>query len=109
MSLVLREARDSVAYLTLNNPEKRNALSKALLEELRAHVAAIREDRGVRAVIVRANGPVFSAGHDLREMTTVDLATQAAIFKVCSEVMEGLRLLPQPVVAQVHALATAAG
>lgn len=108
-NLVLRDLRETVCYLTLNHPEKRNALSRALLSELREQITALPNDKSVRAVIIRANGPVFSAGHDLREMTSVDLPTQKGIFKLCTDVMEGLRLLPQPVIAQVHGLATAAG
>ncbi len=107
--LVLYEVQDGVAILTLNHPEKRNALSRAMLESLKRHVAQIAADDRVRAVIIRAAGPVFSAGHDFREMVGQSEQDVNALFTLCTEVMEAIRLLPKPVIAQVHALATAAG
>jgi enoyl-CoA hydratase/carnithine racemase len=100
---------DRVAVLTLNNPARRNALSRAMLEALRAHLARIAGDRQIRVVILRAEGPVFSSGHDLRELAEQTRADSAALFALCTEVMEAIRHLPQPVIAQVHGLATAAG
>jgi enoyl-CoA hydratase/carnithine racemase len=108
-SLVLCEIVDGVALLTLNHPEKRNALSCAMLAALREHLARIPTDDAVRAVILRAVGPVFSSGHDLRELVGTTREGDAALFAVCTDVMEAIRLLPQPVIAQVHGLATAAG
>ena len=107
--LVLYELVNGVAILTLNNPEKRNALSSEALEALRKHLDRIKDDRRVRVVILRSVGPVFSAGHDLREMVGADEESYAGIFARCTEVMEAIRLLPQPVIAQVQGLATAAG
>jgi enoyl-CoA hydratase/carnithine racemase len=107
--LVLSEVHGHIAILTLNHPEKRNALSKAMLGSLLDRFRQIRDDRAVRVVIVRAEGPAFSAGHDLRELVNGDEAEYAALFALCTEVMESIRKLPQPVIAQVHGVATAAG
>ena len=106
---VLYDLDGGVAVLTLNSPEKRNALSTPVLSTLKTHLDGIRDDRNVRVVIVRAVGPVFSSGHDLRELTDRDEENYAHVFALCTEVMEGIRLLPQPVIAQVQGLATAAG
>lgn len=103
--LVLMETRDRVATLTLNHPEKRNALSWAMLTCLRDQLG--RLDPSVRVVILRAEGPVFSAGHDLREL--VGESDAVGLFALCTEVMLEIRRLAQPVIAQVHGLATAAG
>jgi enoyl-CoA hydratase/carnithine racemase len=107
--LVLRETVDGVAILTLNHPEKRNALSRAMLSRLKEHLARVAADANVRAVILRAEGPVFSAGHDLRELVGGAEEDYASLFGLCTEVMETVRKLPQPVIAQVQGLATAAG
>jgi enoyl-CoA hydratase/carnithine racemase len=107
--LVLTEVSDGIAVLTLNQPERRNALSRAMLSALKGELERIATDRTVRAVVLRAQGPVWSAGHDLREVVGGDEAANCALFALCTEVMEGIRKLPQPVIAEVHALATAAG
>ncbi len=107
--LVLCEVADGIAILTLNHPEKRNALSRAMLSALREHLARIAADRSVRVVVLRAAGPVFSSGHDLRELADAAEADCASLFALCTEVMEAVRNLPQPVIAQVQGLATAAG
>src|SRR5216683_7771322 len=107
--LVLCEITDRIAVLTLNHPEKRNALSRSMLAGLKEHLARIAGDTNVKVVILRAAGPVFSAGHDLRELVGGDEKEYAALFALCTEVMEMIRKLPQPVIAQVHGLATAAG
>jgi enoyl-CoA hydratase/carnithine racemase len=108
-ALVLFEIRDGVGLLTLNNPAKRNALSRAMLDALRERLSAIATNQAVRVLIIAANGPVFSSGHDLRELAGCSEADSASLFTLCSEVMESLRKLPQPVIAQVQGLATAAG
>jgi enoyl-CoA hydratase/carnithine racemase len=108
-SLVLYEVTDGVAVLTLNHPEKRNALSQAMLRSLKESFDRIAADPQVRAVIIRAVGPVFSSGHDLRELVGQPEEDVNALFTLCTDVMETIRLLPKPVIAQVHALATAAG
>ena len=107
--LVQYELVDSIAILTLSYPEKRNVLSTEVLSALKAHLESIKEDRAVRVVIVRAMGSVFSSGHDLRELLAGDDEDNACLFSLCTEVMEAIRLLPQPVIAQVQGLATAAG
>jgi enoyl-CoA hydratase/carnithine racemase len=108
-SLVLCEVGQGIAFVTLNHPEKRNALSRAMLSALREAFAGFRDDRAVRVVILRAHGPVFSAGHDLRELAEGSEKDHVALFALCTEVMEAIRKLPQPVIAQVEGLATAAG
>lgn len=108
-TLLLREDRDGIALLTLNQPEKRNALSLALLQALYAELRAIQTDRQVRIVVLRANGPVWSAGHDLKELAGANDTLLAEVFGVCTQAMELLAALPQPTIAMVHALATAAG
>jgi enoyl-CoA hydratase/carnithine racemase len=107
--LVLCEVSDGIAFLTLNHPEKRNALSRAMLAALKEQLARIAADDRARVVILRAEGPAFSAGHDLRELVGGSRAEYEAIFALCTEVMEAIRLLPQPVIAQVQGVATAAG
>src|SRR5579864_5081747 len=107
--LLLYEVKDGVAVLTLNHPERRNALSRAMLQELKRSLDRAAADDQVRAVVIRAVGPVFSSGHDLRELVGQPEADVSALFDVCTDVMETVRTLPKPVIAQVHALATAAG
>ena len=107
--LVRYELRDGVAVLTLNNPGRRNALSTELLEALKSYLGAFEDDSDVRVVVLRSEGPVFSSGHDLNEMVERDEAAYTAVFAVCTQVMEAIRLLPKPVIAQVQGLATAAG
>jgi enoyl-CoA hydratase/carnithine racemase len=107
--LVVYDVEDGVGILTLNNPEKRNALSRAVMEALKGRLDQIARDPDVKAVILRAAGPVFSSGHDLRELTGGTEEDYRALFGLCTQVMEAIRLLPKPVIAQVHALATAAG
>ena len=107
--LVLSQIVDRVAILTLNHPQKRNPLSRAMLACLREQLNRIAADDAVRAVIIRAAGPVFSAGHDLREMVGATEADHRALFALCSEVMEAIRTLPKPVIAEVQGVATAGG
>jgi enoyl-CoA hydratase/carnithine racemase len=107
--LVLAEANDALALLTLNHPEKRNALSRAMLSCLRDHFARLAADKQVRVVILRAAGSVFSSGHDLRELSTANAIEARSLFALCTEVMLAIRNLRQPVIAQVQGLATAAG
>jgi enoyl-CoA hydratase/carnithine racemase len=107
--LVHAETVEGIAFLTLNHPEKRNALSRALLSALKEHLDCLAADRNVRVVILRAEGPAFSAGHDLRELVDGHAEEYAALFALCSEVMEAIRKLPKPVIAQVQGVATAAG
>jgi enoyl-CoA hydratase/carnithine racemase len=97
------------ARLTLNRPEKRNALSLELMEEVVAALGALAERPDVRAIVIEGAGPVFSAGHDLAEMIGRDLAFYERLFDVCTVLMETIHKLPQPVIARVHGVATAAG
>ncbi|HTP19204.1 MAG TPA: enoyl-CoA hydratase [Solirubrobacteraceae bacterium] len=97
------------ARITLNRPEKRNALSLELMQEL---IAALREASArdsVRAIVIGGAGPAFSAGHDLSEMIDRDEAFFSHLFEVCTVMMETIQELPQPVIARVHGVATAAG
>ena len=108
--ILLRHDSDSIATLTLNRPAARNALSMGLMEALDAELTAIAEDRSVNVVIIAANGPAFCAGHDLREIRgTPTRAAYAAVFALCSRLMQRIVRLPKPVIARVHGIATAAG
>ena len=97
------------ATITLNRPEKRNALSLELMEELIAALEAVGADADVRAIVVEGAGPAFSAGHDLGEMVGRDATFYEQLFDVCTVMMETIHRVPQPVIAKVHAVATAAG
>src|SRR5499427_3199494 len=113
--ILLREDRGGIAVLTLNRPQARNSLSEALLEALGDTLSAIAHDRAVRALVLAAVGPAFSAGHDLKELNAHRSEDDRgrAYFKrimgLCSRVMQQIVRLPQPVIASVHATATAAG
>ena len=106
---LLLEQNAGVCRVTLNRPQKRNALSAELLADLEATLTRLAEDAAVRVVVLAAAGPVFSAGHDLGEMAGGSEATYRHLFERCTRVMQLLRSLPQPVVARVQGLATAAG
>jgi enoyl-CoA hydratase/carnithine racemase len=108
--ILVRSDSGGVATLTLNRPEARNALSVALMTELEAVLAAIATDASVKVVVLAANGPAFCAGHDLKEMRALSGRDEvAAVFALCSRVMTAIVRLPQPVIAKIHAMATAAG
>jgi enoyl-CoA hydratase/carnithine racemase len=107
-STLLVERSGPIAIWTLNHPERRNALSLAMLESLQAAIHDLAAT-DARVVILRANGAVFSSGHDLKELARADPAEREAIFALCTRVMEGIRHLAVPVIAQVQGLATAAG
>ncbi len=115
MPLVTRQDLGAVAHLTLNAPERLNALSDAMLAALQAHCDALADDRSIRVVILSGAGRAFCAGHDLREMQAGRQAPDAGaayfadLFARCTRVMLTLQALPQPVIAQVHGIATAAG
>ena len=98
-----------VGIVTLNRPEKRNALSLELLRELSALLTTIGSSDDVRVVIIKGEGPVFCAGHDISQLVNHEVAFYNAIFDTCVDVMEKIQRLPQPVIAQVHGVATAAG
>jgi enoyl-CoA hydratase/carnithine racemase len=107
--MLLAESQSGVTTLTLNRPERRNALSEAMLTELGAALERIAADKTTRVVVLAAAGPVFCSGHDLGEMVGRSEADYAALFARCSGVMQQIRRLPQPVIARVQGLATAAG
>jgi len=113
--ILLREDIGGVAVLTLNHPQTRNSLSEAMLEALGDALTAVAHDKDVRAVVLAANGPAFSAGHDLKELNArrSDDDRGRSYFKhimgLCSGVMQQIVMLPQPVIAAVQATATAAG
>jgi enoyl-CoA hydratase/carnithine racemase len=97
------------AIVTLNRPQRRNALSLALMRELTAGLDDLGRDREVRAVILAAAGKVYCSGHDLAEMTGRDINEYRRIFDACTELMSKIQGIPQPVIAQVQGMATAAG
>ncbi len=112
---VLRTDAGGIATLTLNRPSVRNALSLALIDALRASVDTVAADPQVRAVVLAANGPVFSSGHDLKELTAHrsdpdrGRAFFAETMRRCAALMQAIVALPQPVIAAVEGTATAAG
>lgn len=109
--LVRLHAENGVATVTLNQPERRNSLSMALLEALSEVLEQIAGDGNVRVVVLAAAGKVFCAGHDLREMREQfdSHDFQLRLFRQCSKVMQQIVNLPKPVIARVAGVATAAG
>ena len=103
------ETEGQIAIVTLNRPQRRNALSLELMTELIECLNEIGRDRSLRAVILAAAGKVFSSGHDLSEMVGRDLNDYREVFDVCTELMTRVQSIPQPVIAQVQGIATAAG
>ncbi|MGO9517616.1 MAG: enoyl-CoA hydratase [Candidatus Korobacteraceae bacterium] len=103
------ETEGHIAIVTLNRPQRRNALSLELMTELIASLSEIGRDRSLRTVILAAAGKVFSSGHDLNEMVGHDLNHYREVFDVCTELMTRIQSIPQPVIAQVQGIATAAG
>ena len=114
-SPLLREASGSLAILTLNRPAARNALSEEMITALHAEIDAAGADSSVRAVVIAANGPSFSAGHDVKEMTSRRTDADGgrayfhAIMTMCSNMMQAIVHCPKPVIAAVNGVATAAG
>src|SRR6202171_4927981 len=113
--ILLRQTLGSIAVLTLNRPDARNSLSERLIAELHAALTDIHDDASVRAVVIAANGPAFSAGHDMKELTArrADAdrgrAYFAQIMNACSAMMQAIVQLPKTVVAAVQGIAPAAG
>ncbi len=107
---LLRRDEGGVAFLTLNRPQARNALSAALMTRLEENLAAIAGDGAVRVVVIGGAGPAFCAGHDLREIrANPGRANYETLFAQCSRLMLAIMRLPKPVIARVHGVATAAG
>lgn len=115
MTILQRSDQGAVARLTLNHPEKLNALSDAMLAALQDQFDSLAQDPSIRVVILAGAGKAFCAGHDLKEMTQGRQAADggrayfADLFARCARVMTAIRTLPQPVIAQPHGIATAAG
>jgi enoyl-CoA hydratase/carnithine racemase len=98
-----------IAIVTLNRPERRNALSLEMMLDLIAALEEIGRNREIRAVILAASGKVFCSGHDLAQMCGRDINEYRRIFDVCTRLMQTLQSIPQPVIAEVQGIATAAG
>ena len=115
MALLERHDTNAIAHLKMNAPDKLNALSEAMLSALQDQFDSLQNDRQIRAVILSGAGKAFCAGHDLKEMTagrqTEDggKAYFKELFQKCARMMSSIQKLPQPVIAQVHGIATAAG
>lgn len=107
--MIYKQQVGAILTLTLARPERRNALSLQLMRDLTASLETAAADRSVQAIILAAEGKVFSSGHDLSEMTGRSETEYREIFETCSTLMETLQRLPQPVIARVQGLATAAG
>ena len=108
--ILLRHDQGGVATLTLNRPSQFNSLSQALLGRLQDELDAIARDASIRVVVIKGAGRAFCAGHDLKEMrSNHDKAYMQALFRQCGRVMTTLTEMPQPVIARVHGIATAAG
>jgi len=108
--LLFVEATDGIATVTLNRPGQFNALSRALIDDLQTTLDRIAADSSVRVVVLAARGRGFCSGHDLKEIRAMgDVAEVEALFARCSQMMMTITRLPQPVIAKVHGMATAAG
>lgn len=107
---LLRHDTGGIAWLTLNRPRARNALSRRLMQALDAALVSIGDDTSVRVVVIGGAGPGFCSGHDLRELRAEPhRATYEEVFAQCSTLMQRIVRLPKPVIARVHGIATAAG
>lgn len=109
MPNLLTSTDGQLGIITLNRPERRNPLSLELMQELIRALDQFASDPNVRVLILASTGKVFSAGHDLSEMTGRTVADYRRIFDVCTELMLKIQSIPQPVIAQVQGIATAAG
>lgn len=108
--ILVRQDSGGIATLTLNRPDKRNALSSDMIGELDRSLSAIAKDVSVKVVILAAAGPAFCSGHDLKELKAIaDPKAMDDLFAACSRMMMRIKRLPQPVIARVHGIATAAG
>ena len=106
---ILFERDGKIARVTMNRPKKRNALSLDHMRELTSCFESIGEDKGISVVVLAGEGPGFCAGHDLAEMVGQDPDFYRHTFDVCCDLMDAIRSIPQPVIARVHGIATAAG
>lgn len=104
------EKEGHIGWLTLNRPQKRNALSLELIQEMKEQIELIAKKEKIRAIIIQGKGPSFCSGHDLKELAgDHDESYYFKIFKTCSDLMQMISHIPQPVIAKVHGAATAAG
>ncbi len=108
-TLTSLERSGSVAIVTLRRPQRRNALSLAVMRELTAQLHALNDDASARVIVIAGEGPAFSAGHDLAELRGRDRDAYREIFDACVELMDAVRVARQPVIAEVAHVATAAG
>ena len=106
---LLVEADAPIAIITMNRPDRRNALSLAMMEDLIDCLGELKKIDAIRAIILAANGPAFSAGHDLSELMHRQVGDYRRVFDVCTELMTLIQSIPQPVIAEVQGIATAAG
>jgi len=111
MEPVLFEKKEHIGWLTLNRPKQRNTLSLELMDEMQRRLDLVAKDKDVRVVVIRGSGPAFCAGHDMNELVGEGYGIDhfRKVFSVCSDMMQTLHKLPQPVIAQVHGVAMAAG
>ena len=113
--ILLREDHNAVASLTLNTPQKLNALSEEMLDALQATLDSLAQDGSIRAIVIKGSGKAFCAGHDLKQMTAARQTEDGGkayfneLFATCGRLMTSITRQPQPVIAQVHGIATAAG
>jgi len=106
----LKFERDiNIGTITLNRPTKRNALSLELLKEMDKLFGTLKNRRDIKVIIIKGAGKVFSAGHDISQLVDHDVNYYKSIFEMCADVMRKMQHIPQPVIAQVHGIATAAG
>ncbi|MBV9818132.1 MAG: enoyl-CoA hydratase [Solirubrobacterales bacterium] len=103
------ELRAPAAFITLSRPEQRNPMSLEVMEALGGALDRFAEEPEVRAIVIRADGPAFSSGHDLRELVGRTLQDEREIFDACAAMMQRIQSVPQPVIAQVQGTAAAAG
>ena len=106
---LIRSTEGQLGIITLNRPERRNALSLELMLELISCLDKMTAEKNIRAIILAASGKVFSSGHDLSEMVERTVGDYRRLFDVCTELMTKIQSIPQPVIAQVQGVATAAG
>jgi len=107
--VVVEPGEHGIVTVTMNRPERRNALSEAHMTELLDAVRTLADDERCRAIVLAARGPVFCAGHDFADMVDRDVDGMRRLLGVCTQLMRALQQAPQPVIARVHAVATAAG
>jgi len=108
---ILFEKKDNIGWITLNSPKQRNALSLELMNEMQKKLNILSKDKEVKVIVIKGNGPSFCTGHNMKELVgkNYDLAYFKKIFTKCSQMMQTIQNLPQPVIAQVHGIAMAAG